>query len=160
MTLFENNFPLFFRTFFQDQRMKSLLYFTALVFLLQLPLLTSCQFSEPSAGSVPASEDPNGALEDPSTIRVRGTIREISHTISPETAPYDDCNFTLLIDEADSDNCYYVKAPMFVKRSFTAFARKKAGDSIELRMIPYEETSEAIQEIQTIDDINDFEKQL
>ena len=145
--------------------MKSLfLFIAALVFLLQVPFMTSCRFSASSADPGSASEDAENAnpeaVEDSSTMKVRGTIKEISHTISPETAAYDDCNFTLLIDDADSSNCYYVKVPMFIKRSFTAFAGKKIGDPIEVRMIPYEETSEAVQEIQTVDDINDFEKQL
>jgi hypothetical protein len=121
-----------------------------------------CQDPAPSAVPVHTSEKTEKAdveaKKEPSVIH--GAIKQISHTISPETAAYDDCNFTLLIEETGSDNSYYVKVPMFVKRSYTAFSGKKAGDEIIIRIIPYEETSEAIQEIQTIDDINDFEKQM
>ena len=132
--------------------------------LLLSSFLVSCLGSASPVDSESASEVAETAnpetIEDASTKYACGTIKKISHTISPETAAYDDCNFTLLIEEAGSDNCFYVNVPMFIKRTYTAFASKKVGDTIKIQIIPYEETSEAIQEIQTIDDINDFEKQM
>jgi len=121
--------------------------------------------SVPAPAAVPvvsveeAREANTEALKEASKIAVSGTITAISHTISPETAAYDDCNFTLLLNAKDG-NEYVITVPMFIKRQFTPFARMKVGGMLDIRMIPFEETSNEIQEIQTVDDINDFEKEM
>jgi len=103
-------------------------------------------------------EEPAGMKD--AEISVAGIIKTISHVISPETAEYDDCNFTLLLEAEGENQEYFVVVPMFEKRVLSPFAHQKAGDRISLRMIPYQMTPEAVQEIQMIDDINDFGKQM
>ena len=90
--------------------------------------------------------------------KVSGKIKAISHTISPDTAAYNDCNFTLVLSENNID--YLITAPMFTNRVLTPFALKKIGDVLSVRIIPFEAVSERVQQIQTVDDINDFEKRM
>lgn len=90
---------------------------------------------------------------------VRGKIIALTHTISPETAAYENCNFVLALGD-DNGNEYVLTVPMFVNRKFTAFAQMKVGDILDVQIIPFEEASKEIHEIQTIDDINDFEKDM
>ena len=99
------------------------------------------------------------AIKAASRRLIRGTIKAISHMISPETAAYDNCNFVLVL-RSDSGEEYVITVPMFVNRQFTPFALLKEGTSLNVVIMPYEETSNEIQEIQTIDDINDFEKDM
>lgn len=99
------------------------------------------------------------ALKAASRRPINGTIKAISHTISPETAAYDNCNFVLVL-RSDSGEEYVITVPMFINRQFTPFALLKEGTPLNVVIIPYEETSKEIQEIQTIDDINDFERDM
>ena len=101
----------------------------------------------------------NEALKAASRRPINGTIKAISHTISPETAAYDNCNFVLVL-RSDSGEEYVITVPMFINRQFTPFALLKEGHPLNVVIMPYEETSNEIQEIQTIDDINDFEKDM
>ena len=106
-----------------------------------------------------AREANDEALKAASRRPINGTIKAISHTISPETAAYDNCNFVLVLRH-DNGEEYVITVPMFINRQFTPFALLKEGTPLNVVIIPYEETSKEIQEIQTIDDINDFERDM
>ena len=139
-----------------------IILYLCLVFSLAISLYGQNNGAESAPSAVPVASTEKAekanveAMKEASITTVRGTIKEISHIISPDTAAYDDCNFTLIIKD-DKGVEYLVTVPMFVKRQYTSFARKKAGDNLKVKMIPFDETPEPIQEIQSIDDINDFE---
>ena len=131
----------------------------SLMILFGFPFLANCEDSSPATVPVlspEAAERANhDALKESSKKRVTGIIKEISHVISPETAAYDECNFTLLLSSENED--YIITVPMFINRCLTEFSDKKVNDFLVVEIIPFEMTSKRIQEIQTIDDINDFE---
>ncbi len=60
-------------------------------------------------------------VENQNMIDFSGEIIAASKKIDPADAPYDDCNFTLKIQDAKS-NVFLVVAPLFEKKILTRYS--------------------------------------